>query len=85
MKTIATNLSEGGMAIQFERTVLKGAIAKVQFRLPATQISMEPTGEVAWSDGLGRAGIKFVEVPESSRAQLEKWILRRIEAQTAIS
>jgi CheY-like chemotaxis protein len=85
MKTIATNLSEGGMAIQFQRTVLKGAIAKVQFRLPATQISMEPKGEVAWTDGLGRAGIKFVEIPESSRAQLEKWILRRIEAQTAIS
>jgi DNA-binding response OmpR family regulator len=84
MKTVATNLSEGGMAVQFQRTLLKGAIAKVQFTLPATKISMEPKGEVAWTDGLGRAGIKFVEVPESSRAQLEKWIRLRIEAQSAI-
>jgi CheY-like chemotaxis protein len=84
IKVTGTNLSEGGMAIHLKGTLPKSTISKVEFMLPASHISMEPKGEVAWADGLGRAGIKFVEVPESSRAQLEKWILRRIEAQTAI-
>jgi hypothetical protein len=40
---------------------------------------MEPKGEISWADGLGRAGIRFQDVPESSRAQLEQWILQRLE------
>ncbi len=79
MKATATNLSEGGMAIHFEGTLTKKAIAKVQFTLPGTNVVMEPKGEVTWADGLGRAGIRFQEVPESSRDQLEKWIMRRLE------
>ena len=79
MKATATNLSEGGMAVHFEGTLAKKAIAKVQFTLPGTHVVMEPKGEVAWADGLGRAGIRFQEVPDSSRDQLEKWIMRRLE------
>jgi c-di-GMP-binding flagellar brake protein YcgR len=79
MKAIATNLSEGGMAIHFEGTLPKNTISKVQFTLPGTKIAMEPKGEIAWADGLGRAGIRFQEVPENSRAQLEQWILQRLE------
>jgi CheY-like chemotaxis protein len=82
VKCIATNLSEGGLALHFESTLPKGAISKARFTLPGTKIAMEPKGEIAWADGLGRAGLKFVEVPESSREQLEKWILRRIEDET---
>ena len=80
MKAMATNLSEGGIAIHFEGTLAKNSIAKVQFTLPGTNVVMEPKGEVAWADGLGRAGIRFQEVPESSRDQLEKWIMRRLES-----
>jgi CheY-like chemotaxis protein len=80
MKVTATNLSEGGMAIHFEGTLPKKSIAKVQFTLPGTNAVMEPKGEVAWADGLGRAGIRFIDVPESSRSQLEKWIMRRLES-----
>jgi CheY-like chemotaxis protein len=79
-KAMATNLSEGGIAIHFEGTLAKNSIAKVQFTLPGTNVVMEPKGEVAWADGLGRAGIRFQEVPESSRDQLEKWIMRRLES-----
>ena len=79
MKCIATNLSEGGMALRFDGALPKGSISKALFTLPETKVAMEPKGEIAWADGLGRAGLKFVDVPESSRNQLEKWILRRIE------
>jgi CheY-like chemotaxis protein len=79
MKAITTNLSEGGMAIHFEGTLAKNAIAKVQFTLPGTKVALEPKGEIAWADGLGRAGIRFQDLPESSRDELEKWIMRRLE------
>lgn len=79
LKATATNLSEGGMAIHFEGPLAKKAIGKVQFTLPGTKVAMEPKGEVAWADGLGRAGIRFQDLPESSREQLEKWIMRRLE------
>jgi len=80
IKATTTNLSEGGMAIHFEGTMTKKTIAKVQFALPGTNVVMEPKGEIAWADGLGRAGIRFQDVPHSSREQLEKWILRRLES-----
>jgi CheY-like chemotaxis protein len=80
MKATATNLSEGGMAIHFDGTLTKNTVAKVKFTLPGTKHPMEPKGEVAWADGLGRAGIRFREVPDSSREQLEKWIMKRLES-----
>ena len=64
VKAIATNLSEGGMAIHFEGTIAKNAVAKVKFTLPGTKAIMDPKGEVAWADGIGRAGIRFQDVPE---------------------
>jgi len=79
LKATATNLSEGGMAMHFEGPLAKKAIGKVQFTLPGTKVAMEPKCEVAWADGLGRAGIRFQDLPESSREQLEKWIMRRLE------
>jgi CheY-like chemotaxis protein len=83
IKAIATNLSEGGMAIHFEGKLPNHkAISKVQFTLPGTNSPMEPKGEIAWANGIGRAGIKFLDVPESSRSQLEKWILKRLEGDT---
>jgi c-di-GMP-binding flagellar brake protein YcgR len=80
LKATATNLSEGGMAIHFDGTLAKNAIAKVQFTLPGTKVPMELKSEVAWADGLGRAGIRFQEMPEASREQLEKWIMKRLES-----
>ena len=79
LRALATNLSEGGMAIHFEGTLAKNTIAKVHFNLPGTKVSLEPKGEIAWADGLGRAGIRFQDIPESSRDQLEKWIMGQLE------
>jgi CheY-like chemotaxis protein len=81
IKAVATNLSEGGMAVHFEGTLPKKGITKVQFTLPGVNLAMDPKCEIAWSNGMGRAGIKFMEVPESSRAQLERWIMKRLEGE----
>ena len=74
MTATATNLSEGGMAIRVLGKLPKEAQAQFRFTLPGANISLELKGQVAWADGTGHAGIRFVEVPQSSQYQLEKWL-----------
>jgi len=85
VKVTATNLSEGGMAVHCDGHIAKTAFSKVHFMLPGTRTAMEPKGEIAWSDELGRAGIKFVDVPENCREQLERWIMQKLERQVSSS
>jgi CheY-like chemotaxis protein len=74
IKITATNISEGGMAIRFRGKLPRGRISKVVFTLPGGQISMEPKAELAWVDGGGRAGLRFLDLPKDSRKQLEEWL-----------
>ena len=69
-----TNVSEGGMAIRVVGKLPKDAQGQFRFTLPAMNISLDLKGQVAWADGTGHAGIRFVEVPQSSQYQLEKWL-----------
>lgn len=69
-----TNLSEGGMAIRFTGKLPKDSEARLQFTLPGSNTSLELQGKIAWADETGHAGIKFLEVPQSSQYQLEKWL-----------
>jgi len=77
----ATNLSEGGMAIRFTGKLAKDAECKLQFTLPGSHTSLELPGKVAWVDE-GRAGIKFVEVPQSSQYQLDLWLTELMRDET---
>src|SRR5208282_444933 len=79
MTATATNLSEGGMAIRVIGKLPRDAQAQFRFTLPGVQTSLELKGEVAWADGTGHAGIRFIEVPQSSQYQLEKWLTDRLQ------
>jgi len=79
MTATATNLSEGGMAIRVLGKLPKDAQAQFRFTLPGANISLELKGEVAWADGTGHAGIRFLEVPQTSQYQLEKWLTDRMQ------
>jgi DNA-binding response OmpR family regulator len=83
LKVNATNLSEGGMAIHLDGAMPKQSIAKINFTLPGSKVVIESKAEIAWADGKGRVGIRFAEIPDSSRQQLEGWVLRRIEQSTS--
>jgi DNA-binding NarL/FixJ family response regulator len=75
----STNLSEGGMAIRILGQLPKDTEAQFRFTLPYMNISLELKGQVAWADGTGHAGIRFVDVPQSSQYQLEKWLHDRLQ------
>jgi CheY-like chemotaxis protein len=79
MAAVATNVSEGGMAIRILGKLPKDATGKFRFTLPGTSTSLELKGQIAWSDGSGHAGIRFVDVPQSSQYQLEKWLTDRLQ------
>jgi CheY-like chemotaxis protein len=74
LKTTATNISEGGMAIRFRGKMPRGRISRVAFTLPGSEASFEPKVELAWVDGAGHAGLRFVELEKKSRRQLEEWL-----------
>ena len=78
LNAITTNVSEGGMAIRVKGMLPRDAEAKLQFSLPGSNTSLEVKCEIVWADGTGRAGIRFVKVPQSSQYQLDKWLTERI-------
>ncbi len=67
------------MAIRVLGKLTKDAQAQFRFTLPGVNISLELKGQVAWADGTGHAGIRFVEVPQSSQYQLEKWLTDHLQ------
>jgi CheY-like chemotaxis protein len=79
LKTITSNLSEGGMAVRFPGEMPKDMISKIQFTLPNTHTSLELKAEVAWADKAGRAGLRFLDVPQSSQHQLESCLTRLLQ------
>jgi hypothetical protein len=59
----------------------KDADALVCFTLPGSNVSLQLKGEVAWTDGTGHVGIRFIGVPQSSQYQLEKWLTERLQGE----
>jgi DNA-binding response OmpR family regulator len=79
IRSTATNISEGGMAISFRGKLPTRGLSKVMFTLPGTHTSLQPKAHVAWEDGAGRAGLRFVEVPQNSREQLDRWLTDQMQ------
>ncbi len=77
-----SNLSEGGMAVRITARLQKNSEVKVQFKLPGTGSSLEVKALIAWADE-GHAGVKFVDVPQSSQYQLDKWLTDRLQKEVS--
>jgi len=78
LQATTTNLSEGGMAISFTGKLPRERLSKASFTLPGSQLSLEPNVQLAWVDGVGRAGLRFVEMPQTTRQQLDDWLNEQI-------
>ncbi len=72
-RAVATNLSNGGMAVRMQTALPEHRLSGVSFILPGSEARLELKARVAWADSEGRAGIRFEQVPSSSRTKLEKW------------
>jgi CheY-like chemotaxis protein len=68
------DLSEDGLAIQAERRLPPRCKVYFQFNLPGEKSSVRLSGDVVWQDSSGRVGIRFVDVPQTSRRTMNEWI-----------
>jgi len=68
------DISEGGMCIQASSTMKVNRLLPLCLDLSETGTRIHTTGHVVWSDQSGKTGIRFPEMPEASRAQLQQWL-----------
>jgi putative methionine-R-sulfoxide reductase with GAF domain len=47
---------------------------RLEVELSDPAVHMETTGYIAWADALGRAGVKFSDLPEDARRRLNDWL-----------
>jgi c-di-GMP-binding flagellar brake protein YcgR len=79
VKATSTNISEAGIALFSRQALPKKGKPHLRFTLPNSKIALEIESEVAWADLKGHAGLRFVNVPESTQEALEKWLNQEME------
>jgi hypothetical protein len=68
------DLSEEGMAMQTLAPLDANSIVPLHLSLGEPAAYLETTGYVAWADALGRAGVRFSELPDAARTRLRDWL-----------
>jgi GAF domain-containing protein/PilZ domain-containing protein len=68
------DLSEQGMSMQTAAPIQDQRPIQLHLNLSEPAVNLETTGYIAWADALGRAGVRFSELPEESRLRLQQWL-----------
>jgi hypothetical protein len=71
------DLSEQGLSMQTIAPLkVDRSDRRLQLRLdlPDSDGQLETTGYIAWADALGRAGVRFSELPEEARQRIDHWL-----------
>lgn len=68
------DLSEEGLSLQSDRRLPSRCKVYFQFNLPGDKSPVRLSGEVVWQDATGRVGVRFADVPQTSRRSLHEWI-----------
>jgi PilZ domain len=73
------NISEGGLALNLCQPLELGARIMTRFTLPDVPEEFNVEGEVCWSDGKCRAGLRFCDLTPEQTTELQKWLSTKIE------
>ena len=74
------DLSEQGLSMQAVIPVEVNRRLRFSLDLPDSDAPLETTGYIAWADALGRAGVRFSDLPEDARLRLDQWLALHDEA-----
>lgn len=75
VQAIVTDLSDTGMSVLLAEPLPGGRNVRLTIPLPGTKKTIEGWGDVVWVDEQGRAGIRFVQLPQISQKQLlTEWL-----------
>jgi PilZ domain-containing protein len=75
------NLSQGGVGIRVSRPLAATGSVRVSFQLPESKLQVKLQGEVAWTDQLGNAGIRFLNMGPEVQRDLKLWLAQQYLAQ----
>jgi GAF domain/PilZ domain len=67
------DLSEQGIGMQSSAMLQAGRPLEIRLDLPGAA-TLETSGYVAWADALGRAGVRFSDLPDEARERLKQWL-----------
>src|ERR1051326_2586395 len=71
------DLSEQGLSMQIPAALdpdRRELPVHLRFDLPDSNAHLETTGYIAWADALGRAGVRFSDLPADARQRLDEWL-----------
>jgi DNA-binding response OmpR family regulator len=71
------DVSEQGVALQAGEMLPAAGEVSLRFILPETEILIETTGQMIWSEGNGRAAMFFTRMNPASRKQINGWLEKR--------
>lgn len=75
MQTVrTTDVSEGGMAVQFAKQQKDPGPWQVHFSLPGSNQAIDVTGQVAWQNPGGQIGIRFANLEVDRSHDLRHWL-----------
>ena len=74
MCAIVFDLTAQGMAVRAAETLVSNSLVDVWFSLPYSDRTIQCEGEVIWTDGMGRAGVRFLGLTDEARRGLTEWL-----------
>jgi hypothetical protein len=79
------DLSAEGMAMRTAAPLRPLQRVQLQVDLTEPTAHLETTGYIAWADALGRAGVRFSELPEDARRRLNEWLTVNADAPSSMA
>jgi DNA-binding response OmpR family regulator len=73
-RTVSSDLSEDGIGVRLARRHHERGPMHLQFKLPGSNRLIEADAELAWENPNGQAGIRFSDLPDSTRQALKAWL-----------
>src|ERR1700692_456497 len=71
------NLSQGGLQVYSDELFETNKALQVSFELPGTKHAMKAQAQVAWRDGRGNLGIRFLKVAPRLQRVLQLWLAQQ--------
>lgn len=71
---ILLDISETGMDVLTAEPQVAGALLAFRFQLSDGAVDLDAHGQVAWANPNGQTGVRFLDVAESTQANLREWL-----------
>jgi hypothetical protein len=71
------NLSQGGLQVYSDELLETNKPLQVCFELPGAKHAMKAQAQVAWRDGRGNLGIRFLKVAPHLQRVLHLWLAQQ--------